>query len=69
MKKYFVAEVVTDLYYGDDEAEIFYATSAEAVEREVRESLGKHLICCYVRKATWKERRYYKKTHKNTHTA
>lgn len=63
-KKYFVAEFVTDLYH-DDEAEMFYAESAEAVEREVRESLGEHLLALYVRKATWAERRRAKKAHYN----
>jgi hypothetical protein len=59
-KKYFVAEFVTDLYH-DDESEMFLAESAEAVEREVRETLGNHLLACSVRKATWAERRRAKK--------
>lgn len=62
-KKYFVAEFVTDLYFGDDEAEMFYAENEEAVEREIKESLGEHLLAVSVRKATWKERRYVKKYH------
>lgn len=61
MKKYFVAEFVTDLYFRDDEAEMFLAESAEAVEREVRETLGNHLLACSVRRATWAERRRAKK--------
>jgi hypothetical protein len=60
MKKYYVAEFVTDLF-NDDEAEMFHAESAEAVEREVREALGEHLLALCVRKATWAERRYYRK--------
>lgn len=63
-KKYFVAEFATDLYR-DDEAELFLAESAEAVEREIREYLGKHLLCCYVRRATWAERRRAKRAHYN----
>ena len=59
--KYFVAEFATDLYH-DDEAELFLADSAEAVEREIREVLGEHLLCCYVRKATWAERRMIRKS-------
>ena len=61
-KKYFVAEFVTDLYH-DDETEIFYAESAEAVEREVQNVLGEHLLVCVVRKATWTERRRMRKNH------
>ncbi len=60
-KKYWVAEFVTDLYFCDDEAEMFHAESAEAVEREIRESLGEHLLAVTVRKATWGERRKAKK--------
>lgn len=60
-KKYFVAEFVTDMYFMDDEAEMFYAESPEAVEQEIKEVLGEHLISCYIRKATWAERRYYRK--------
>ena len=59
-KKYFIAEFATDLYH-DDEAELFLAESAEAVEREVREALGEHLLALYVRKPTWAERRKIKK--------
>lgn len=58
--KYYVAEFVTDLYR-DDEAEMFHAESKEAVEREVKEALGEHLLALYIRKATWAERRYYRK--------
>lgn len=61
-KKYFVVEFATDLYH-DDEAEMFYAESAEAVEQEVRKTLGEHLLCCYVRRATWAERRRAKRAH------
>lgn len=64
-KKYFVATFVTDLYFLDEETEMFYAESAEAVEREVREALGEHLLAVEVRKATWSERRYYRKNHIN----
>lgn len=60
-KKYFVAEFATDLYH-DDEAELFLAESAEAVEQEVRKTLGEHLLCCYVRKPTWAERRQIRKS-------
>ena len=60
-KKYFVAEFITDMYFGDDESEMFHAESPEAVEREVREVLGDHLITLSVRKATWKERRHYRR--------
>lgn len=64
-KQYFVAEFVTDLYFQDDEAEMFYAESAEAVEKEVRDLLGNHVLALYVRKATWAERRKAKKSHYN----
>lgn len=60
-KKYYMAEFVTDLYFGDDEAEMFYSESPEAVEREIKNALGEHLIAVVVRKATWAERRYYRK--------
>ena len=59
-KKYFVAHFVTDLYR-DDEYEMFYAESDEAVMSEIARTLGDHLIYCEVRKATWAERRYYKR--------
>ena len=68
-KKYYVAEFTTDQYFMDDEYEFFYAESAEEVEREMRELFGKHLISCHVRKATWKERRYCRKTYKIARTA
>ena len=64
-KKYYVAEFVTDLYFQDDEAEMFHAESAAAVEQEVRNVLGDHLLAVTVRKATWRERRYAKKNHYN----
>ena len=64
-KKYFIASFVTDLYSGDDEAEMFHAESAEAVEQEVRNVLGDHLLSVTVRKATWRERRRTKKNHYN----
>lgn len=63
-KHYYVADFVTDMYL-DDESEIFYAESPEAVEREVREVLGTHLLAVAVRKATWAERRRMKKAHYN----
>lgn len=63
-KKYYVAEFVTDLYH-DDEAEMFYAESAEAVEREIKETLGEHLLAVCVRKATCAERRKMRKAHYN----
>ena len=63
-KKYYVAEFVTDLFH-DDETEIFYAESEEAVEREIKETLGEHLLAVVVRKATWAERRRMKKEHYN----
>lgn len=64
-KKYYVAEFVTDLYFQYDEAEMFHAESAEAVEQEVRNTLGEHLLTLTVRKATWRERRRAKKNHYN----
>ena len=63
-KHYFVAEFVTDMFR-DDEAEMFFAESAEAVEREIREVLGEHLLAVVVRKATWVERRRARKAHYN----
>ena len=59
--KYYVAEFVTDLYFRDDEDELFYAESEEAVMDELQKSLGQHLLAASVRKATWAERRYAKK--------
>lgn len=61
-KKYFIAEFVTDLYFGDDEAELFLAESAEAVEQDIRKTLGEHLLSCHVRKTTWAERRQIRKS-------
>lgn len=63
-KKYYVAEFVTDMF-NDDESEMFYAESPEAVEREVRETLGEHLLAVVVRKATWAEKRHYRKNNIN----
>jgi hypothetical protein len=60
-KKYWIADFVTDLYFLDDESEMFYAESAEAVVREMREVLGEHLLAVVVRKATWAEKRFYRK--------
>ena len=60
-KKYFIASFVTDLYFQDEEAEMFHAESAEAVEQEVRNVLGNHLLSLRIRKATWRERRRAKK--------
>jgi lipoate-protein ligase A len=59
-KKYFMAHFVTNVYL-EDEYEMFYAESKEAVEREVRETLGEQLIAVEVRKATWAEKRHYRK--------
>lgn len=59
-KKYFVAHFITDLYFMDDEHEVFYAESKEAVEKEMREALGEHLLAVSIRKATWRERRMAK---------
>lgn len=56
MKKYYVAQFVTDLYFQDDEYEMFYAKSPEAVVDEIKRTLGEHLIACTVRKATLAER-------------
>jgi hypothetical protein len=64
-KKYFVAHYVTDLCFCDDEYEMFYAESPEAVERELERTLGEHLLYCSVRKATWAERRRMRKEHYN----
>ena len=64
-KKYFVAEFVTDLCFLDEEAEMFYAESADAVMKEIVTALGEHLLTCNVRKATWAERRRAKKAHYN----
>ena len=60
-KKYFMAHFVTDMYSGNDEYEMFIAENAEAVELELENLFGEHLIFCEVRKATWAQRRYYKK--------
>jgi hypothetical protein len=60
-KKYFVAHYVTDCYYQDDEYEMFYAESEEAVKQEIEKILGEHLIACVISKATWAERRQMKK--------
>ena len=60
-QKLYVAHFITDLHFGDDEYERFYAHSADEVENFLQESLGEHLIVCEVRKATWAERREHKK--------
>ena len=60
-KKYFMAHFVTDMYCRDDEYEMYLADSAEAVERDLQNHFGEHLIFCEVKKATWTQRRYYKK--------
>jgi hypothetical protein len=61
-KKYFIAHFVTDLYYfRDDEYEVFYAESENAVHEELHKKFGHNLLACTVRKATWAERREFKK--------
>lgn len=62
-KRYYVAHFVTDLYSQDDEYEMFYADSKEAVEQEIQKVLGEHLLVCEVRKATWAERRQMRRAH------
>lgn len=62
-KKYFIAHFVTDLYFMDDEYEMFYAESPEAVEQEMRKDLGDHLLLCDVYRASWAERRRAKRAH------
>lgn len=64
-KKYWVAEFVTDCEFLDEETEMFYAESEEAVVKEITKTLGEHLLSCEVRKATWAERRRAKKAHYN----
>lgn len=59
-KKYFMAQFITDLCFGDDEHEVFYAESKEEVEKELRNSLGEHLRAVVVRPATFRERRMIK---------
>lgn len=60
-QKLYRAHFVTDLYFGDDEYEMFYANDPDEVMNFLKESLGEHLIFCEIRKATWKERRYFRK--------
>lgn len=67
--RYYFVSYVTDLYYYEDENAIICAESAEEAERAMRDSLGTHLLACYVRPATWRERRAYKKEQKRLHTA
>ena len=62
-KKQFVAHIVTDSYFMEDEYDIIEAESVEDATQKLRDMLGEHLLACYVRKATWAERRYYKKYH------
>lgn len=59
--KYFFVSYATDLYFYEDENAIICAESAEEAERAMRDSLGEHLLAVYVRPATWRERRAYKK--------
>jgi hypothetical protein len=60
-KQYFVAEYILDFHFMEDEYSVFLADSEEAVLKYMDKHFGKHLIACYVRKATWAERRNYKK--------
>lgn len=64
-QKLYVVNLVTDLYFYEDEYEMFCADSIEAVEREIQKTLGEHLIAYEIRKATWAERRRMKKAHYN----
>ena len=64
-QKLYVAHFVTDLHFIEDEYEMFLAESEDAVMREIMKVLGEHLIFCEVRKATWAERRAFKRTHAN----
>jgi hypothetical protein len=65
-KKFYVAEFVTDLYFCDDETQMFYAESKQAVEQELNELLGIHLLAYYIRKATRAEKKNYLRLHQGT---
>ena len=60
-KKYFVAHFVTDLFFQEDEIAMFEAENEAEVEKQLKLMFGEHLLACEMRKATWIERRYYRK--------
>lgn len=62
-KKFYVAHFVTDLFFQEDEYEMIEAESEEEAEKQLRLTLGEHLLACRIRKASWAEQRYYKKYH------
>lgn len=62
-KKYYVAQFITDLFFQEDEIEMFEAENEAEVEKQLKDMFGEHLLACAIRKATWRERRYYKKYH------
>jgi hypothetical protein len=59
-KRYYMVEFETDVVEHYNK-EIFYADSALAVLIEMKEVLGIHLLDVHIRKATWAEKRYYRK--------
>jgi hypothetical protein len=66
--KLYVVEIEEDItadlsgYYETSSA-MMYAENREAIKRELEQKLGSHLIAIHIRKASWRERREYKKTH------
>lgn len=64
-KKYFVAHYAANfipgMYAYDDEYEIFYAESIDAIKNYLAQTLGTRLILAEVKKATWAQKRYAKK--------
>lgn len=70
MKKYFVVEIEEDMTaeltgrYIVESSEIMCAESEEEIINDLEAELGKHLVTYAIRRATWKERRAYKKSHR-----
>jgi hypothetical protein len=64
-KKYFmahyVAQFVPGMYTYEDEYEMFYAESKDAIKNYLAQILGTRLMLAEVKKATWAQKRYAKK--------
>jgi hypothetical protein len=71
MKKYYVVEIEEDISAECDgcfiveSSEVMCAKSETEIRLALELKLGEHLVTYSIRKATWAERREYKKTHKD----
>lgn len=61
-KRYYMVEFETDAVEQYNK-EMFYAENELAVLIEMMEVLGVHLLDVHIRRATWAEKRYYRKNH------